>query len=159
MGLPRIDKASGVVDGSNRTFFVPFPYVAGTLVGMINGRQLDGALDNGWVETSPSTGEFEFKIAPRAAGPIADDPGDLVSAYYENALEPAGGGADGGVPKIVGAGEMIPTICSADDIAPKICHAEDESEIKPAIIGAANVRPTICTTNDMRPKIAKAEVG
>lgn len=41
MGIPRIDDATGVVDGANRLFEVPNPYVPGTLVAMVNGRQRD----------------------------------------------------------------------------------------------------------------------
>lgn len=159
MGLPRIDRATGTVDGVNKVFTVPNPYVAGTLVAIVNGRQLDDALDNGWTETNPATGEFTFKLAPRPAGSVADDPGDLVSAYYESALEPAGGGADGGVPKLVGAGVVVPTICSAEDMRPKIARADDPADLKPATVGARDVRPTICSAEDMRPKIARAEVS
>ncbi len=158
MGLPRIDKATGTVDSSNKIFVVPNPYVAGTLVAIINGRQLDPALDNGWTESDPASGEFTFKIAPRSAGPIADDPGDLVTAYYENALEPAGGGSDGGIPKIIATSEIVPEICAVDDMRPCIASTEDESLV-PEIVGSAEIVPAICSATDMRPKIVKAEVS
>jgi hypothetical protein len=158
-GLARIDDATGTVDGVNRIFYTPNPYVAGTLVVMINGRQRDDALDNGWIERDPATGKFEMKIAPQAAGPTADDPGDLVSAYYENANEQAGGGADGGRPEISSAEDMHPCICAVEEMAPKIANVDDGDDIKPATIGAELVAPAICAAVDMKPKIAKAEVS
>jgi hypothetical protein len=155
VGLPRIEKADGVVDGVNRTFRVPNPYVPGTLVAMINGRQLDPDLDNGWTETDPSTGEFEMKYAPLPPQGAAGDPGDLVSAYYENAEETAGGGSEGGVPGICCSEDVRPKICAVDDLVPGVV-AEAEGEDVPGI-GAEVVRPKICTVSDVRPRIDRVE--
>ena len=118
MGLPRIDNATGDVDGANRFFYVPNPYVPGTLVVMINGRQLDDDLENGWIERDPAAGMFEMRRPPSPSQGAASDPGDLVSAYYENALEPAGGGLEGGVPRICSSRDIRPRICSAKVIQP-----------------------------------------
>lgn len=125
MGLARIDEAIGAVDGANRVFATPFPYVAGTLIAILNGRQLDDSLDNGWVELDPNAGTFELKVAPSGPRTSPDDPGDLVSAYYENAFEPTGGGADGGIPRLAGSGEVRPRICQVSDIRPRIAKAEE----------------------------------
>jgi hypothetical protein len=67
---------------------------------------------------------FELKVAPSGPQTSPDDPGDLVSAYYENAFEPSGGGADGGVPNLAGAGEVRPKICQISEIRPRIVKAE-----------------------------------
>lgn len=155
MGLPRIDNADGVVDGVNRVFAVPNPYVPGTLVAIVNGRQLDEDLENGWAELDPAAGTFELKVAPSAPQTAPDDPGDLVSAYYENALEPAGGGLEGGVPEICCGRDVRPKICVADEIVPGL-ESEGDAEGVP-IVGAGEIRPKICETGDIRPRIESAE--
>ena len=154
MGLPRIDDATGVVDGVNRHFHVPNPYVPGTLVAMLNGRQLDGDLENGWIERDPAAGLFEMRQAPLPPQGAADDVGDLVSAYYENALEVVGGGSDGGVPSIRSGKDVRPKICSTDDLVPGLIAEADGEEVPR--VAAGEIRPKICQTVDMRPRIAKA---
>lgn len=155
-GLGRIDPAAGVVDGANRLFTLPNPYVPGTLVVMRNGVQLDGTLDNGWIERDPANGVFEMLVPPRPAGPIADDPGDLMSAYYENANETAGGGSDGGVPGMRSGKDVRPKLCATDDVAPKIPDVEVVGEDVPAT-RAEVVAPRTCQTKDIRPRMVKAE--
>lgn len=155
MALPRIDKASGVVDGVNRYFNTPNPYVPGTLVVMINGRQLDRVLENGWIERDPAAGLFEMLKAPLPPQGSSDDPGDLVTAYYENALEPAGGGLEGGVPEMGSGRDVRPRICAAVDLAPGL-EATGDCEAVPTI-GVEQMRPRVCSAGDIRPRIEKAE--
>lgn len=155
-GLPKIDPAAGVVDGANRLFTVPNPYVPGTLVVMRNGVQLDGDLENGWIERDPAAGLFEMLVPPRPAGPTPDDPGDLITAYYENADEVAGGGADGGVPGMRSGKDVRPKLCATDDVAPKIPDVEVVGEDVPGI-SAEVVAPKTCSAKDIRPRMVKAE--
>lgn len=155
-GLGRIDPAAGTVDGVNRYFTVPNPYVPGTLVVMRNGVQLDGTLENGWIERDPAAGLFEMLVPPRPAGPSAEDPGDLMSAYYENANEVAGGGADGGVPGMRSGQDLRPKVCATDDLAPKMASAELEGEDVPRV-SAGVVAPKVCAATDIRPRMVKAE--
>ncbi len=123
---------------------------------MLNGRQLDGDLDNGWVELDPAAGTFELKEAPLPSQGAVDDPGDLVSAYYDNALERAGGGSEGGVPGMGGAVDVKPRICAVDDLAPGL-EADGEDPDPVPGIGAGEVRPKVCQTSDVRPTIARVE--
>jgi hypothetical protein len=155
-GLSRIDPAAGVVDGVNRHFTLPNPYVAGTLVVMRNGVQLVGDLDNGWIERDPAAGIFEMLVPPRSAGSGADDPGDLMSAYYENASENAGGGADGGVPGMRSGRDVRPKLCAIDDIAPKIPDVSIDGEDVPTV-STDVVAPRTCAAKDIRPRMVKAE--
>lgn len=155
-GLSRIDPAAGVVDGVNRYFTLPNPYVPGTLVVMRNGVQLVGDLDNGWIERDPAAGMFEMLVPPRPAGSGSDDPGDLMSAYYENATEAAGGGSDGGVPGMRSGADVRPKLCATDDVAPKIPDAGVEGEDVPSV-SAEDVSPRTCSTRDIRPSMVKAE--
>jgi hypothetical protein len=155
-GLGRIDPAVGVVDGANRLFTLPNPYVPGTLVVMRNGVQLDGTLENGWIERDPANGVFEMLVPPRPAGPSAEDPGDLMTAYYENANEVAGGGADGGVPGMRSGRDVRPKVCATDDLAPKMADAELEGENVPTT-SAAVVAPRVCAATNIRPRMVKAE--
>ena len=155
MGIPRIDDATGTVDGVNRYFYVPNPYVPGTLVVMINGRQRDDDLENGWIERDPAAGLFEMRQAPRPPQGASDDPGDLVSAYYDNADETAGGGSGGGVPSIRAGQDLKPKICQTSDIVPGL-EAVGEGEQVPSV-GAVELRPKVCQTLDIRPRIARVE--
>jgi hypothetical protein len=156
LGIPRIDDAIGAVDGANREFAVPNPYVPGTLVVLLNGRQLDGDLENGWTELDPAAGTFELKEAPVASQGAADDVGDLVSAYYDNADETAGGGSGGGVPKTSRALDLRPKICDVNDLAPGLDAGVGDGERAPGV-DATDVRPTVCRSVDVRPKIASVE--
>lgn len=156
MGLGRIDDTTGVVDGSNRWFYVPNPYVPGTLVVMLNGRQLDRDLENGWVETAPATGGFYMKIPPRGPGDAADDPGDLVSAYYENAEEVVGGGAGGGVPEMTEGEDVRPRLCSSEDLAPERPITDVEDDDVPTL-GASVLVPDAVSAAEYVPRMVKAE--
>lgn len=155
MGLPKIDDAAGIVDGVNRYFVLPNPYVPGTLVVMVNGRQRDRDLENGWIERDPAAGMFEFLQPPLPPQGAVDDCGDLISAYYENANETAGGGADGGVPSISSGRDVRPKICTTGDMVPGL-SAKSDCEPVPRV-AAGEIRPKICQTIDMRPRIVKAE--
>lgn len=155
MGIPRIDDVTGVVDGVNRVFTTPNPYVSGTLVVMVNGRQRDRDLENGWTELDPAIGTFEMNVAPLPPQGAVDDVGDLVSAYYDNADERAGGGSEGGVPRIVSGDDVRPKICASDDLAPELSARTDDERIP--CLSAGEIRPKICRTIDVRPRIEKAE--
>jgi len=121
----RIDEAVGVIDGSNLDFSTPDPYVAGTLVVFLNGRQLTAARDNGWVEVDPDAGTFRMKIPPKAALPgVVEDGGDTLFAYYRT--EESVGGADGGVPLMTGAELVRPIAAGAVELRPEMISAEEE---------------------------------
>jgi len=71
------ERATGFVNGANVSFSVSSPYEPGTLWVSPNGILNDADADDGWVETSPATGAFEMKVAPR--------PGDVVLVRYTEA--------------------------------------------------------------------------
>jgi len=72
--IPRFSPATGVVNGVNRDFLTPTPYVENTLAVFINGALMRGDYDDGWAETAWALGAFRLKIAPRE--------GDTVQAFY-----------------------------------------------------------------------------
>lgn len=57
-------EAIGLIDGFNRDFETPTPYVAGTLNAFRNGRLVTKVLEDGFNELVPSTGTFRMKVAP-----------------------------------------------------------------------------------------------
>ena len=81
MGFTPITVATGPIDGSNTTFTTPTPYKDQTLAVWRNGQLLQRDLDNGFVETAPSLGIFDMKIAP-----LVDD---TLQCLYIDTLPPA----------------------------------------------------------------------
>lgn len=55
-------------DGSRTVFTAQSAYVAGTLRVLLDGRLLDDALDNGFVEGTPPA--FTMKVAPRTGSTL-----------------------------------------------------------------------------------------
>jgi len=69
---PRIEVASGPINGANKKFATVELFVPGSLVVLLNGVALEGTLDNGWTETGGN--EFTVKEAPIV--------GDVIQAFY-----------------------------------------------------------------------------
>lgn len=65
---------SGVVDSVNTLYVTSRPYRVGSLSVYLNGQLKRPAFDDGFLETSPSSGQFTMKEAPRV--------GDDVQVYY-----------------------------------------------------------------------------
>lgn len=78
MANPRIEIASGAVDGVNRIFSTPDPYISGTLQIFVNGQLKRKDFDDGFDELVPSSGTFELKEAPVVE--------DVVQAYFLDTL-------------------------------------------------------------------------
>lgn len=74
MPLPRFEVVTGTINGVNTTFFTSVPYLAGTLAAFLNGQLKRADLDDGWIETNPSIGAFDYKEPP-----VTDD---VVQAFY-----------------------------------------------------------------------------
>lgn len=72
MSVARIQDAVGVVDGSNRMFRTPIPYVPGSVVLFLNGQRKVISYDDGWIESGGD--QVELKMPPVA--------GDFVAFYY-----------------------------------------------------------------------------
>lgn len=152
MGLLRFDRAIGTINGINLVFYTPNPYVSGTLVVFLNGQQKDPDLDDGYTETDPALGKFTMKEAPLSS------PGcpDVLWAQYENQLEAAGGGADGGIPRIKRAIEVRPVVRSAVEVEPKLHAAADQSDVTPDV-SAGEKKPKNISAQNLVPRIAGAE--
>jgi len=157
VGLLRIDEVSGTVDDANTIFYVPNPYVPGTLIIFLNGQQLKAELDNGYIESGPALGQFVMKLAPTAGVGNPTDPGDVLFAAYENALETTGGGADGGVPLIRESLELRPGLESAKVIVPSVGATEDEDDVGAPSLTAGEKKPEIQVADDLRPRIVDAD--
>jgi len=67
-------EAAGIIDGSNKDFAAPEPYVPGTLRALRNGRLLSRDFEDGYVEVDPSIGTFRVLVAPKA--------GDVLFVFY-----------------------------------------------------------------------------
>jgi len=66
---------SGTINGSNTTFTVSqAEYISGTLMVWVNGQLLIQGTSEGWIETTPGSGIFDFNTAPIA--------GDEISVVY-----------------------------------------------------------------------------
>jgi hypothetical protein len=154
----RIEPAIGVVDGLNRDFRAPLPFQAESLVVFLNGQQLKRQLENGWEEIDPSLGTFRMKVAPRSARPGApDDPGDILFVYFDTGAST--GGADGGIPEILGLDVLSPRLLGAADLRPRPAAGEDLDEgVGPPLLGETDaVVPEAKTATVLSPKIAGAE--
>ena len=57
--------ASGAIDGVNTTFFAGRAYVAGTMLHHLNGYIKVPADTDGIIETDPTLGLVDLKVAPR----------------------------------------------------------------------------------------------
>jgi len=122
----RLEPVAGVVDGVNRDFSVPTHYRADSLVVFLNGQQLKRELENGWVELDPDAGTFRMKLPPLPSQGAADDPGDVLYAYYDTEVLSTGG-ADGGVPSLSAAVELVPKLLAATNLRPRIIGAKEVS--------------------------------
>lgn len=71
MALPRLEEGIGPIDGSNVDFYVPTPYVAGTVRYWRNGQLL---LDDNVLEVNPFTGLIRVSEPPRV--------GNVVQFFY-----------------------------------------------------------------------------
>lgn len=80
MSLPRFEVASGAVDGVNKTFVVSVPYAPNTTAVYVNGKLYRRDWDDGWIETSPSSGVVDLKDAPI--------PGDVVQVFFTDTAGP-----------------------------------------------------------------------
>lgn len=74
LGTPRFEVASGVVDGTNVVFTVSGPYTPDTTAVFLNGVAQIMSFNDGWFETSPTTGVVTMKEAPLV--------GDIVKVFY-----------------------------------------------------------------------------
>lgn len=74
MARPRFEAATGAIDGVNKIFLVTKPYDPGSLAVFLNGQLKRRDFNDGWEETSPTTGVFTMKEAPL--------PDDVVQAFY-----------------------------------------------------------------------------
>ena len=158
--IGRLEQAIGVVNGINLDFEVPVAYMSGSLVVFRNGQQLKRELDNGWIETDPTTGKFQMKIAPLAPYPGSlDDCGDIIFAYFNTVSSVSTGGAVvGGIPNIVGATHIYPLLVAGNEILPQIIGAGDiVSSIGIPITGAEVVYPKIGAADNLRPTIAESK--
>lgn len=68
-------EAIGTIDGVNRDFETPIPYVTGTLNVFRNGRLVTKILEDGFDELVPSVGTFRMKVAPELD--------DTLFCFYE----------------------------------------------------------------------------
>ena len=76
--LPKIEVASGAIDGVNQTFTVSGPYVAFTVAVFLNGQLKRRDFVDGWAETNPAGGAVTLAEPPQA--------GDVVQVYFLDAL-------------------------------------------------------------------------
>jgi len=153
----RLDQAIGTVDGVNLDFATASAYAPGTLVVFLNGRQLKRELDNGWEETDPAAGEFRMKIAPVGPQFGADDPGDLIYAFWQTDNVSIGG-ADGGVPQMIAATHLRPELVGGLERAPRIAGSVDlEGSIESPVLSASEVRPEVVEADELRPKMSGAK--
>jgi len=79
MGTPRYEVLSGAIDGVNTTFFTSVAYTPGSLAVFINGQLKRADYDDGWIETSPETGEVTLREAPK---PYPLDHDEVVQAFF-----------------------------------------------------------------------------
>ena len=70
--MPKIETATGVINGSNTNFSTSASYTSGTLVVFVNGQAKLRTNDDGWIETGATT--FQMKVAPLT--------GDILQVYY-----------------------------------------------------------------------------
>lgn len=80
MGSPIFEVPSGTIDGVNTVFTVSKPYTPNSTAVWINGTLLERTLDDGWVESDPSTGEITLKEAPRSSGACPD----VIQVFYKD---------------------------------------------------------------------------
>lgn len=78
MPVPRFEVPAGAVDGGNTTFTTSVPYQPGTTAVFLNGLLLRPDLDDGWLETDPTTGVIDLKEAPRGT-PVCPD---VVQVFF-----------------------------------------------------------------------------
>lgn len=74
MSVPMFIVPAGSIDGVNKDFTTPTPYVAGTSAAFLNGQLLMRTFDDGWIEVDPSIGLVRLKEAPVV--------GDTVQVFY-----------------------------------------------------------------------------
>ena len=64
-GDEHIEEPTEPINGVNVDFTTVHPYQAGTLRGFVNGLLKRPQDDDGLIETSPATGQFQMKEPPR----------------------------------------------------------------------------------------------
>lgn len=62
VGDERLEVPTGLINGSNTTFFTSVAYQSGTLRGYHNGQLVRNDNDDGIIEVDPATGELETRI-------------------------------------------------------------------------------------------------
>lgn len=77
-GDEHLEEAIGVIDGANQDFKTSLPYQADTLRVWVTGILVRRNDDDGWIESSPSTGDFQMKEPPR----IVSSPDDTLHVRY-----------------------------------------------------------------------------
>lgn len=87
MPTPRFEVLSGTIDGANTTFTVSVPYQSGSSAVFINGVLMRIDLDDGWVETDPTTGTIDLKEAPRV-GPSGAGCPDVLQMFFLDTSPP-----------------------------------------------------------------------
>jgi hypothetical protein len=78
MAQPQFEVLTGTIDGVNTTFTTSVPYTPTTTAVFVSGQLKRPDLDDGWLETDPTTGTIDFKIAPIV--------GDVLQAFYLDTL-------------------------------------------------------------------------
>jgi len=98
VGTPRFEVAAGVIDGVNTVFTVSGAYTPDTTAVFLNGIAQVMGYDDGWFETTYTTGVITLKEAPI--------PGDVVQVFYIYRSAAADADGEAGVcPRLFG------TIC------------------------------------------------
>jgi hypothetical protein len=80
MGQLHFEVPAGIINGVNTVFSVSVPYVAGSTAVWINGALMERALDDGWLESNPATGEVTLKEAPRGSGACPD----VIQVFFKD---------------------------------------------------------------------------
>ena len=154
-GQPRLVATVGAINGVNRDYAVPSPYISGTVRVFHNGVLLDpdgdhpGPDGDGWVEiNAPTNLVIRLNFAPRD--------GDTVFIYYEDRDNLAGGGLSGGVPQMVSAQDLVPIIQRAINLRPDILASSVEGDLIP-VLYSKELRPEMKSATDLRPVMLSAE--
>lgn len=105
--IPRTETAVGTIDGVNTSFSATAAYTSGTLSVYLNGQLKRPDLDDGFIESNPSTGAFTMKEPPLS--------GDVLQVRYLDTSAPQPGEeVQGFVAVIIDLEEMVAVVSDVD---------------------------------------------
>lgn len=137
--LPKLEVASGVIDGVNTVFTVSGAYAPLSVSVFLNGQLKRKDFVDGWSETNPAAGVVTLAEAPRA--------GDVVQIYFLD-------GSGLGPPDVVEVSPLVGKIVFVADLSGKLVA---EQEVRGETTSAGELSGTL--RDDARISASIEETG